>query len=360
MEWLNYHHLHYFWVIAREGGLTKASKKLKLSHSTLSVQLHSLEDFLGGPLFERRGRSLVLTPFGADVASYADEIFRTGAELVEMARGRVEPRRSVLRVGIVGALPKTVAYRLLQPALAAPGFGPVSVRQSNFEQLLSDLTAGRIHLLLADLPPPKSLNMPVYGHLLGETEVLLYGTTSLAERYRRGFPRSLDGAPMLLPGPGTALRRLLERWLAEHALRVRVEGEFDDAGTMRAFGLGGAGLFPVRAALSAEVDESPAVRRIGTLEGVRERYYAISVERRVREPAMVAMIEQARANLRESAPAHRRDGVVTGAPPPRGPASPDRTTRRAPDRSPPARGPRSAPKTPAKPARSRARRAPPG
>ena len=339
MEWLNYHHLHYFWVITREGGLTKASKKLKLSHSTLSVQLRALEDFLGGPLFERRGRSLALTPFGADVAAYADDIFRTGAELVEMARGRTGPRRPVLRVGIVGAMPKTLAYRLLQPALGAPTFGPVSVRQDNFEQLLSELTAGRIHLLLADLPPPESLSVPVYGHLLGESDVLLYGTTGLAQQYRKGFPRSIDGAPMLLPGPGTSLRRLMERWLAEHALRVRVEGEFDDAGTMRAFGLGGAGLFPVRAALKAEVEESRAVRRIGTLEGVRERYYAISVERRVREPAMVALIEQARANLS-----------------PREPASPRRTTAPAPDRSGATRPPPSEPRSPGEPGRSRARR----
>lgn len=307
MEWLNYHHLHYFWVIAREGSLTKAAAKLNLTHSTLSVQLHALEEFLGSALFERRGRSLVLTSFGADVVAYADEIFRTGAELVEMARGRASPRRAVLRVGVVGAMPKTIAYRLLQPSMGAEGFGPLSIRQDNFEQLLVELTTGRIHLLLSDLPPPERLTVPVYAHLLGETDVLLYGSTALAQQYRPGFPGSIDGAPLLLPGPGTSLRRLMERWLAEHGVRPKIEGEFDDAGTMRAFGVGGAGLFPVRAALKAEVEESRLVRKIGKLDGIRERYYAISSERRVRQPAMAAMIEQARANLRAHGEIAARD-----------------------------------------------------
>ncbi len=297
MDWLNYHHLLYFWTIAREGSLAKASAKLHLTHSTLSVQLRTLEEFLGGPLFERRGRALVLTELGTGVASYADDIFRTGAELVDMARGRTAPRRAILRVGVVGAIPKTVAYRLLEPALAIEGYGPISVRQDNLERLLSDLAATRLHLVLSDLAPPEGSLVRVHGHLLGESDVLLYGTSALAAKYRPGFPASLDGAPLLLPSPGTSLRALLERWFTQHELRVKIEGEFDDAGTMRAFGAGGRGLFPVRAALKTEVEEAHDVRRVGRLEGIRERYYAISPERRVRHPAMAALIESARVNL---------------------------------------------------------------
>lgn len=305
MEWLNYHHLHYFWVIAREGSLTKAAARLHLTHSTLSTQLRALEEFLGSPLFERRGRSLVLTSLGADVAAYADEIFRTGAELVDMARGRAAPRRAVLRVGVVSVLPKTLAYSLLEPALAVEGFGPIAVRQDNFDCLLEELAANRIHLVLADVPPPEGVSLRVYGHLLGESEVLLYGSPALAARHKRGFPASIEGAPLLLPTAGTSLHRMVERWLALHGVRPRIEGEFDDAGMMRAFGLHGRGLFPVRAALKAEVEESHAVELIGRLEGVRESYYAISVERRVRHPAMAALIESARTRLREAAPSRR-------------------------------------------------------
>lgn len=297
MEWLNYHHLYYFWTITREGSLSRAARRLHVTHSTLSVQVRSLEDFLGGPLFERRGRALSPTPLGAAVSAYADEIFRTGSELVEMARGRTEPRRSMLRVGVVGALPKTVAFRLLEPALAVEGFGPISVRQDNFDRLMEELASNRIHLLLSDIPPPEGRPIRVYGHLLGETDVLLYGTKELAARFRRGFPGSLAGAPILMPSPGSTLRTAIERWLTQHNLRVNVEGEFDDAAMMRTFGLHGRGLFPVRAALRAEVEEAPEMRRIGRLAGVRDRYYAISVERRVNHPAMAALIEGARREL---------------------------------------------------------------
>lgn len=297
MEWLNYHHLLYFWVTAREGGLTKAAAKLHITHSTLSTQIHALEQFLGGELFQRRGRTLVLTPFGADIARYADEIFHTGAELVERARGRATELRPVLRVGVVGSLPKTVAYRLLEPALATGEHGPVFVRQDSPERLLDELGMSRLHLVLSDQPPPEGLSSKAFGHILGETEIVIYGTRALARKYRAGFPKCLASAPMLLPSPGTSLRRLLERWFTEKEVHVQVEGEFDDAAMMRVFGVKGRGLFPVRAALAAEVEDAHGVVPIGTVDGVRERYYAISAERRARHPAMVALLAGARERL---------------------------------------------------------------
>jgi LysR family transcriptional regulator, transcriptional activator of nhaA len=298
MEWLNYHHLHYFWTVAHAGSLTTAAGQLRLTHSTLSTQIRSLEAFLGGPLFDRRGRSLVLTALGRDVLGYADDVFRLGEELVAMARGRAAPRRALLHLGVVGSIPKTVAYRLFEPALRVEGYGPCSVRQDRLDSLLEDLATGRTQLVLSDAPPPAGQRLRVHCHELGATDIFLYGIPKLARRYRAGFPDSLNGAPVLLPSTGTSLRGLIDRWLAQRSLRVCVEGEFDDAGLMRVFGAYGRGLFPVRAALRAEVEGAHGVKEVGKMDGIKERYYAISAERRIRDPAMSALIERARIGLR--------------------------------------------------------------
>jgi len=297
MEWLNYHHLFYFWMITQEGGLAKAAARLRLSHSTLSTQLRALEGFLGCPLFERRGRRLVLTPIGVEVADHASEIFRMGADLVELARGREAGRRSVLRVGVVDALPKTLTYRLLEPAVEHEGAGRIQVRQNELAKLLEDLASYRLHLVLSDAPPPQGIAMRVHAHVLGETDVLLYGSKTLGTRYRRGFPQSLQDAPLLLPGAAASLRRGIERWLVDRGIRMRIEAEIDDAGLLRVFGGAGRGLFPVRAALRTEVEDAFGAVYVGKLEGLRERYYAVSVERRVRHPAVAALIESARSRL---------------------------------------------------------------
>lgn len=301
MEWLNYHHVFYFWRIAREGSLTRAAEQLHLTHSTLSAQLRSLEEHLGGALFERRGRVLVLTPMGHDVAAYADDIFRLGNELVEVARGNTGTRRVELRVGVVGAIPKTVAHAILAPGLNMKGFGPLVVRQEKLERLLEELAAGRLHLVLADGPPPEGAGVRVFGHLLGESRVLLFGARELAKTYRPGFPASLAGAPLLLPTGPSALRRLLERWLAERDIRPRVEGEFDDAALMRVFGVQGHGLFPVREALRAELEDVSDVEQVGVLDGVVERYWILSGERRVRHPAVTDILARGREGLAQTA-----------------------------------------------------------
>lgn len=302
MEWLNYHHLFYFSVIAQEGGLAKAAVRLRLSHSTLSTQLRALEAFLGAELFERRGRRLVLTPLGAEIAEYASEIFRMGAELVDVARGRAQGRPAPLRVGVVNALPKTLTYRLLEPAMRVESAAPTHVREDELERLIEELASHRLHLVLSDAPPPHGLAVRVHAHLLGETDVLLYGTQDLAARYREGFPQSLEGAPVLLPGPAASLRRGLERWFTDRGIRTRIEGELDDAGLLRVFGGAGRGLFPVRAALRTEVEEALSAVFVGRLDGLRERYYALSAERKVRHPGVVALIEHARSRLSSPPP----------------------------------------------------------
>jgi LysR family transcriptional activator of nhaA len=300
MDWLNYHHLFYFWMISQEGGLAKAAARLRLSHSTLSTQLKALEDFLGSPLFERRGRRLSLTPLGVEIAEQASEIFRKGADLVELARGAEAGRGAALRVGVVDALPKTLTYRLLEPAIGGERAGQIQVRQNELGHLLEELAAYRLHLVLSDTPPPQAMRVIVHAHLLGETDVWLYGTRELAARYREGFPQSLGDAPLLLPGRAANLRSGIDRWLVERGIRMRVEGEIDDAGLLRVFGAAGRGLFPVRAALRTEVEEALGAVFVGKLDGVRERYYAVSAERRVRHPAVVALIENARARLAAS------------------------------------------------------------
>ncbi len=322
MEWLNYHHLFYFWRIAREGGLSRAAEQLRLTHSTLSAQLKALEEFFGGPLFERRGRRLVLTPLGENAASYADDIFRMGSELVDVARGSSSQRQIALRVGIVSSLPKSVAYRLLQPGLATPGYGSLVARQDRFERLLDELSAGRLHLVLSDAAAPESGAHRAYAHVLGESPILLYGTRALAAKYRPRFPQSLNGAPLLLPTAQTSLRTRLDRWLGEREIRAQVVGEFDDPSLMRIAGANGLGLLPVRAALRAEVEDGFSLVPVGTFDDVVERYYVVSTERRVHHPAVSAILEQARVDLANDG-AEKQNGkkaVSSKARPARAPA----------------------------------------
>ncbi len=296
MNWLNYHHLYYFWRIAREGSLSRAADELKLTHSTLSAQLRALESRLGTELFERRGRRLVLTPRGEQVASYADEIFRLGGELMDAAALGGASKRISLRIGVLPDLPKTVAYRLFRPALDLEQYRPLVVHQGPLPRMLEELASGRLHMVLSDTAPEVSSHK-AFAHLLGASGILLYGTPKLAKPARSRFPSSLDGQPLLLPTQPSSLRRQIERWFVERGVRVSVEGEFEDAGLMRTAGLNGHGIFPVREALKGEVEDARKVEVIGKLDGVEERYYVVSTERRVRHPAVSAIVEEARRVL---------------------------------------------------------------
>lgn len=300
MAWLNYQHLYYFSVIAREGGLAKGAAALHLTHSTLSVQLRALEEALGEPLFERRGRALVLTAFGRDVQQYASEIFRLGEELLDFSRGRSATLRR-LEVGVVSAIPKTIVRRVLLPSVDDADVGTVRVRQDTLERLVQELGTGRLHAILGDTPTAPASPLKLHAHALGSSAILLYGSAEQARRYRRGFPRSLDGAPLVMPGPDASLRRALERWLATRQLRVRTVGEIDDAGTLRALGAAGLGLFPVRAGLRSEVEEGLGAQRVGRLTGLVESYFILTPERRVSHPVVAALIDAARRRLAQPA-----------------------------------------------------------
>ncbi len=291
---LNYHHLFAFWMIAEAGSLTAAAKRMHVTHSTLSVQLRALEEILGGDLFERRGRGLVITPFGDEIRARAAEIFRLGTELLDTAQGSFRPQ-STIRAGVLASLPKTITCRLLEPLIAEDV--TLDIQHGPFDRLLENLAAGRLHVVLADQPPPQGGALRLHAHALGESELLFFGSEKLARGLRGRFPACLQGAPVLLPRAGSALRRQIEDWLAQRELHVNVVGEIDDAGTLRAFGLRGHGLFPVRSALAAEISDIAGTRRIGALDGIRERYVAITRERTVRHPSLIRMIETARSRL---------------------------------------------------------------
>lgn len=297
MDWLNYHHLFYFSVIAHEGGVAPAARKLRLTHSTLSAQLRSLEAHFGAPLFERRGRRLVPTAFGLEAASYADDIFRLGRELTDVARGRGKPGRDILRVGVVSGLPKTLVHRLLGPALDQSARSTTIVRQDAIEPLVESLAAGRLNVVITNGVPPAIPAVRLRSHALGETEILLYARGGVARAARRGFPLSVEGLPFVLPPPADPLRRRLDTWFADRGVRVAVKIEVEDAGLLRAFGGAGRGIFPVRAALAAEVEDLHDVAMVGRCDGLRERYYAVAVDRRMKHPAVAAIIEGGRTYL---------------------------------------------------------------
>lgn len=297
MEWLNYHHLLYFWTVAREGTVARASKQLGLAQPTISGQLRTLENALDEKLFARSGRHLVLTEIGQTVYRYADEIFSLGRELQETLKGRPASRPVQLMVGIAEFVPRLVVYRLLQPALALKESVRLVCREGKPERLLADLAVHSLDVVVADAPVPPTIKVRAFSHLLGECGVVFFGTEALAKRYRKRFPRSLDGAPLLMPAETSALRRSLDDWFYAQQIRPTIMGEFDDSTLLKVFGEAGLGLFPVPSAIAHDVTRQHDVVRIGQLDGVRARFYAISVERRLRHPALVAISAGARQGL---------------------------------------------------------------
>ena len=297
MEWLNYHHLYYFWLVAREGSITRAAERMRLSHPTISKQLSQLESALEGKLFDRVGRTLVLTDLGHTVLGYADEIFTVGRELQEAASRGAGSRLLSLRVGLVQVLPKLVAHQLLRPAFQLQEPVHIICREGRLEDLLAELALHRLDIILADAPAGASVKVRAFSHLLGECGVTLFGAARLAAKYRRRFPGSLQGAPLLVPTEATAVRRDLNQWFSENGVRPAVVGEFEDSALLKVFGQDGVGLFPAPTVIEQEVCRQYRVRVAGRIEAVRERYYAISVERRLKHPAVVAIRESARGTL---------------------------------------------------------------
>jgi LysR family transcriptional activator of nhaA len=297
MEWLNYHHLHYFWLVAREGSLANASKTLRLAQSTVSGQIQTLERTLGEELFVRSGRRLVLTEIGRVVYRYADEIFSLGRELQDAIKGRPVARPLRLVVGIADVVPKLVARQLLAPALKLPGPMHLVCHEDKPDLLLAELAVHNLDVVIADAPVGPSVKVRAFNHLLGECDVVFFATPRLAATYKRHFPKSLDGAPLILPTENTTLRRSLDQWFVTHGVRPKVVGEFEDNALLKVFGQAGMGLFPASSVIAKEVERQYGVQPIGKLDGLRERFYAISVERKLKHPAVIAISQEARQKL---------------------------------------------------------------
>ena len=297
VERLNYHHLLYFWMVAREGSVVRAASQLRLAQPTLSAQVHALEDALNEKLFERAGRGLRLTEMGRVVLRYADEIFALGRELTESVKGQPTGRPLRLRVGVADGIPKLVAYRLIEPALALKQPVRLVVHEQSTERLLAALALHELDVVLTDRLAPPGVIVRAFSHLLGACGVTLFAAPKLAARYRRRFPRALVGAPFLLPGETSTLRRALEQWFERYRIRPRIIGEFDDSTLIKVFGQAGAGVFAAPSIIESSVRKQYGVASIGHLDRVRERFYAISAERRLKHPGIIAITESARREL---------------------------------------------------------------
>ena len=297
MAWLNYHHLLYFWTVAREGTIARAGAQLHLTQPTISGQLRTLEKAVGTKLFNRVGRNLVLSDAGRIVYRYADEIFSMGRELQDTLQGRPPGRPLRLAVGVADTLPKVMVYQLLQPALHLADRVQLVCEQGKSEYLHTQLALNALDVVLTDAPLSPTTKIRAFNHLLGECGVSIMGAAKLAATYRRGFPKSLDQAPFLLPGENTALRRSLEQWFDSLQIKPEVRGEFDDTALLKIFGQHAAGLFAVRSVLERDTRRLYQARLVGRVESIRERCYAISAEKKLKHPAVVAITQGARSTM---------------------------------------------------------------
>ena len=297
MRHLNYSHLQYFWTVAREGSIARASKSLHLTPQTISGQLKLLEEAVGRPLFDRVGRKLVLSNMGRLVFEYADEIFSVGAELASVVRGNHMSGPKTLTVGIVSSMPKLIAERVIAPVLMADQ--PVRVRchEASLDQLLAELAVHKLDLVLSDQPVPDGLNLKAYNHRLGASGLSFFARRTDARRYKSGFPQSLGDAPTLLPSPRSALRRRLDDWFESLELSPRIVAEFDDSALLKAFGEAGAGVFAAPTVIEEEICRMYRMSVVGRVDDIRERFYAISSERRLKHQSVVLITETARAQL---------------------------------------------------------------
>ena len=296
---MNFKHLHYFWVAARAGGIVRAGERLHTTPQTLSAQIKLLEERLGRALFRKRGRQLELTDDGRVALRYADEIFALGGELEAAMRARRGATDRVLefRVGVEDAVAKSVAYRLLEPALSLAEPVRLICTEGQFSELMAQLALNRMDLVIADEPITSRLNVKAFNHKLGSSPMSFFSSAALAARLEGPFPQCLNGTPMLVPGGSSSVRPQFESWLTRHQLHPRVVGEFDDGALMNAFGRHGDGVFVSPSVVEDETCSQYSVQVIGRTEEMVEDFYAISVERRITHPGVAAITQAARNHL---------------------------------------------------------------
>ncbi|NIA00129.1 transcriptional activator NhaR [Massilia sp. CCM 8734] len=297
MSNLNFKHLRYFWMVGKTGSIARAAEQLHLTPQSISGQLTEFASTLGVELFRRSGRNLELTDTGRRILSYAETIFNTGDELLDIVRDQSLKTALAFRVGCADSVSKLIACRLVEPALSLAEPLRLICREGRLASLLADLAVHRLDLIIADRPMPPHLSVKGYNHMLGESGLSVFATAALAATLTGTFPACLDRAPLLLPGEDFAIHHKLLQWLANQQLRPRIVGEFDDSAMMKAFGQSGAGAFFAPAVIARQVCEQYAVVELGTVPGLVEQVYAITTERRMSHPATLAISQRARREL---------------------------------------------------------------
>lgn len=297
MATLNYKHLRYFWMVAKTGSITRAAQQLQRTPQSISGQLQELEDTLGTELFRRVGRKLELTDIGRHTLAYADRIFTLGDELLDDLRERPGKRAMEFKVGIAEGVPKSMAYRMIEPALRIKETVRIICREGRLASLLADLAVHRFDMVIADRPMPNYLHVRGFNHLLGESGLTFFGAPVLLATLPKRFPKLLDQAPFLLPGEDVAIRPGLLQWFDEHDIRPRIVGEFDDSALLNSFGQTGTGLFVAPTATADYLCAQYRVRAIGSTNDVKEQLYAITTERRLQHPAIIAVSKAAQEDV---------------------------------------------------------------
>lgn len=297
MQKLNYHHLLYFWAVAKYGSIAKAGKELRVAHPTISGQIHRLEQVLGEKLFQRRGRNLTLTDFGGMAFRYADQIFSLGQEFMHTVQDGLPGRPLRLAVGISHVLPQIMVQRLLAPAFGLKEPVHVICRDDrSFDALMGDLASNSVDVVLSDSPAHAGSPVRAFSHLLGECGTAFFAAPQLAKICRHRFPRSLHGCPFLIPGSNCMLRRILEEWFSVRNIHPQIVAEVDDAALAKIFCEQGLGVLAAPDVLAADVQQHYRVQMIGRAREIRQRFYAISSERKIMHPALIAISETARKN----------------------------------------------------------------
>ena len=287
---MNFHHLYYFWVVAKEGGMTRAAERLGVAVQTISSQLAQLEQHCGKSLMTMQGRRLILTEAGRTAMGFADQIFLLGEQMQDALSSTDRGQRMHINVGISDVLPKLLAFRLLQPLLKLEQPIRLSCHEGRYESLLADLALHKLDLVLTDRPAPASGSLRLFGHSLGKYEITLFGTPELVAQYAPGFPRSLDGAPMLMLTRNNEVRNRLDQWFDSLQIRPDIVGEFQDSALLKTFGRSGLGMFPAPTNLTPDIEKQFGALPVGKFESVQEEFFAISNEHKIQHPALAAIL----------------------------------------------------------------------
>jgi len=290
---VNYKHLHYFWVVAKEGSIARASERLDITPQTISGQLSLLEKNLGVELFVKSGRNIEITEIGRLVLNYADEIFSLGSELEQMLQNEPEERPQLFRVGIVDVIPKSIAQKFLLPALQMEKPTRLICKETGLDTLLAELAVHRLDLVIADRPIPSTISTQGFSHKLGECTISFFAKESIINQFNGTFPDCLNGLPILLPTRGTQLRSDIDQWISKIGIHPKIVAEFDDSALMKSFGQKGAGVFIAPTVLCKEVEEQYKVKVVGEVAEIKESFYAISVERHIKNSITARIINTA-------------------------------------------------------------------